>query len=242
MDNSPLNKTDTEKTQSTSTLSPRFDGASKAATSDSNPEHFAKHIIVKPPQWQSFNNVPLQPIDSRYYTQVHVESLFFSIMSFIAATVITLFAAQLNLSNVLLLLAALLMLQCSIGYIRYQQAKQLGYATGEHEFLMQQGLWWHKRTSLPYSRLQHVSLSQGPLERHFNLVTLKCFSAGSGSAEIELPGIKQRTAEHLRQHLLGQAGKAHVAAPKASDNEQHASDTANAEIATAKNGEADHDQ
>lgn len=108
----------------------------------------------------------------------------------------------------------------AVGYLRHLQAKKLGYGVCEHEFLMEKGLWWHKRTSLPYSRLQHVSLSQGPLERHFNLFTLKCFSAGSGSAEIELPGIEQQTAEHLRQHLLAQAAKAHLTNPQQADTEQ----------------------
>ena len=64
-----------------------------------------------------------------------------------------------------------------------------------------------------------MSLSQGPLQRHFNLFTLKCFSAGSGSAEIELPGIEQHTAEHLRQHLLAQAAKAHLTDPQQADTE-----------------------
>jgi hypothetical protein len=49
-------------------------------------------------------------------------------------------------------------------------------------------------------------LTQGPIERKFGLHTLKCFSAGSGSAEIELPGLESRTAEKLRQHLLAKAG------------------------------------
>ncbi|MFT5789262.1 MAG: membrane protein YdbS with pleckstrin-like domain [Shewanella sp.] len=191
------------------------DASAKTGTSAS----YSAHTPVTQTQWQGFDEVPLQKIDARHYTQVLYESLFFSFVAFTAASLITIVPGELSLVTVLVILTALLLLLCSIGYVRHLQAKKLGYAACEHEFLMEKGLWWHKRTSLPYSRLQHVSLSQGPLERHFNLFTLKCFSAGSGSAEIELPGIEQHTAEHLRQHLLAQAAKAHLADPLTSEAE-----------------------
>ncbi|QQX82604.1 PH domain-containing protein [Shewanella sp. KX20019] len=174
---------------------------------------YSAHTPVTQTQWQGFNEVPLQKIDDRHYTQVLYESMFFSFVAFTAASLITILPGEFSVVIVLAVLTTLLLLLCAIGYLRHLQAAKLGYAACEHEFLMEKGLWWHKRTSLPYSRLQHVSLSQGPLERHFNLFTLKCFSAGSGSAEIELPGIEQHTAEHLRQHLLAQAAKAHLTDP-----------------------------
>lgn len=180
---------------------------------------YSPHTPVVQTQWQGFDQVPLQKIDDRHYTQVLYESLFFSFIAFTAVALITVLPGALSLVTVLLILTTLLPLLFGIGYLRHLQARKLGYAACEHEFLLEKGLWWHQRTSLPYSRLQHVSLSQGPLERHFNLLTLKCFSAGSGSAEIELPGIEQHTAEHLRQHLLAQAAKAHMADPQTSNIE-----------------------
>jgi len=89
------------------------------------------------------------------------------------------------------------------------KANKIAYGLFKHEIVLREGLFWVSTTALPYTRLQHVNLSQGPLERKFNLVTLKCFSAGSGMAEIDLPGINADLAEHLRQHLLSQATASH---------------------------------
>ncbi|GIU31762.1 PH domain-containing protein [Shewanella schlegeliana] len=180
------------------------------------------HRIIERDDWQGFDQVPLQPVDNNHYTQVLSESLLFGTLVFIAASLGLILSGELNLGLLVITLTGLILLLCTIGYLRYRHAKSLAYATCEHEFLMQKGFWWVKRTSLPYSRLQHVSISHGPLERHFNLSTIKCFSAGSGSAEIELPGIDQRTAEHLRQHLLAQAANAHTSADVRSDIQSQA--------------------
>lgn len=95
------------------------------------------------------------------------------------------------------------------GVIRliYLKACQVEFGAFANEFVMRSGLFWISTTALPYTRLQHVNLSQGPLERKFNLITLKCYSAGSGEAEIDLPGLNAKYAEHLRQHLLQQAAE-----------------------------------
>ncbi len=173
----------------------------------------ACHDLVVPSEWQGFDQIPLQPVDKRHYTQVLCESLIFGSIAFIAVSLAMVLPRELQLPLLLAILTGLLLLLTIIGYLRDRHAKSLAYATCEHELIMQKGFWWVKRTSLPYSRLQHVSLSHGPLERHFNLSTIKCFSAGSGSAEIELPGIEQHIAEHLRQHLLSQAAKANPQPP-----------------------------
>ncbi|PKI08078.1 hypothetical protein CXF78_02295 [Shewanella sp. 11B5] len=89
------------------------------------------------------------------------------------------------------------------------KAHKITYGLFKHEMVFREGLFWVSTTALPYTRLQHVNLSQGPLERKYNLVTLKCFSAGSGLAEIDLPGLNADLAEHLRQHLLSQAAASH---------------------------------
>ena len=179
----------------------------------------ANHQPIKHQNWQGFDQVPLDPVHANHYTQVNTESLIFSCILLVVASLVIILPGDFYPAKIIGVSLAALLIISVVSYVRYQHAKSLAYAVCEHELIMQQGFWWVKRTSLPYSRLQHVSLSHGPLERHFNLATLKCFSAGSGSAEIELPGIEQQTAENLRQHLLNQAAKANpTAAPEATDS------------------------
>ncbi|WP_299793051.1 PH domain-containing protein [uncultured Shewanella sp.] len=155
--------------------------------------------------WQGFDQIPLSPVETRYYTQVLIETSLISLGLISILSVFLIFVATIPLQIAAILLPALLLIGSVVTYLRYLNAKAIGYAVCSHELVMQTGLIWVKRISLPYTRLQHISLSQGPLERKFYLRTLKCFSAGSGSAEIELPGLESKTAEKLRQHLLTMA-------------------------------------
>ncbi|ABV38306.1 membrane-flanked domain protein [Shewanella sediminis HAW-EB3] len=159
-------------------------------------------------QWQSFDQIPLSPVEPRHYTQVLIETAAIAITFISTLSVFLIFVATIPLPIAAIVIPALLMIGSGITWLRYLNAKAIGYAVCPHELVMQTGIIWVKRISLPYTRLQHISLSQGPLERKFYLRTLKCFSAGSGSAEIELPGLESKTAEKLRQHLLSMAAVA----------------------------------
>lgn len=162
--------------------------------------------VLTSDQWQPFEQLSLTPVDEQYTNQVLTETG--AICTFILLGVSSFLFFIATLPNLLLIgiSSTLLILTFLILRVRYLQSKQLAYGICEREFVMRHGIWWQSTTALPYSRLQHVSLSQGPLERHFGLSSLKAFSAGSGKAEIDLVGLRSDVAEHIRQHLLAQAG------------------------------------
>ncbi|HEU4391489.1 MAG TPA: PH domain-containing protein [Blastocatellia bacterium] len=55
---------------------------------------------------------------------------------------------------------------------------------------------------LPLSRLQHVDLHRGPLERLFGLSSLVLHTAGTREATITIPGLDPADAATLRDHLI----------------------------------------
>lgn len=178
-----------------------------------------EHKPLTESDWQGFDQIPLTPIESRYYTQVLIETGAVALFFITAMSSFLFIGAELPLLIMAMIIPGLFFIATFIIWIRVSHARSIAYGVCEHELLMQKGIIWFKRISLPYTRLQHISLSQGPLERKFGLKTLKCFSAGSGSAEIELPGLESKTAEKLRQHLLSMAGKSsQKSEPLSADN------------------------
>ncbi|WP_065187781.1 PH domain-containing protein [Shewanella woodyi] len=166
------------------------------------------HEPLPPAQWLGFDQTPLTLVESRYYTQVLIETSVAALLFITLLTSFLIIGAEMPLHIIAIIVPALVLIAATITWLRVSHAKSIAYGVCEHELLMQKGIIWFKRISLPYTRLQHISLSQGPIERKFNLRTLKCFSAGSGSAEIELPGLESKAAEKLRQHLLTMASRA----------------------------------
>jgi membrane protein YdbS with pleckstrin-like domain len=64
------------------------------------------------------------------------------------------------------------------------------------------GVWWRAVTSVPRSRVQHIDVSQGPMERSYGLGRLVIYTAGTTHSRVELPGLNYDVAFALRNHLL----------------------------------------
>ncbi|MGH9802801.1 MAG: PH domain-containing protein, partial [Blastocatellia bacterium] len=59
---------------------------------------------------------------------------------------------------------------------------------------------------VPLSRLQHVDLERGPLERMFGLASLVIHTAGTHAASTTIPGLEAEAAARLRDHLVAIGG------------------------------------
>jgi uncharacterized protein len=64
------------------------------------------------------------------------------------------------------------------------------------------GVIWRNVVNVPRSRVQHIDVSQGPIERRFGLSTLTIYTAGTQHSQIVLPGLEHSTALAVRDHLL----------------------------------------
>ena len=76
-----------------------------------------------------------------------------------------------------------------------------GYAEGEDELAVRRGLWVRTRTIVPFGRVQHIDVAQGPVERRYGLATLVLHTAGTRSASVPLPGLLHAEAEAMRDRI-----------------------------------------
>lgn len=74
----------------------------------------------------------------------------------------------------------------------------------EDGFALRRGHWWHTETRVPISRVQHLDLKRGPLERAANLATLVVHTAGTKLAAVAVSGLDSGDAERLRDRLARQ--------------------------------------
>lgn len=85
------------------------------------------------------------------------------------------------------------------GRLRHQRWK----LDGEGLWLQQGRLWW-RETRVPASRVQHVDIKHGPLERRFGLATLVVHTAAVHLSGITVRGLDDADAQHLRDTLAKQ--------------------------------------
>lgn len=90
----------------------------------------------------------------------------------------------------------------SLALVRYRHK---GYALREHDIAFRTGLIWRKTTILPFDRVQHAEVTQGPLQRRFGVSTLKFFTAGGSSVDLKIEGLLADEAERLRAAVLARS-------------------------------------
>lgn len=67
---------------------------------------------------------------------------------------------------------------------------------------IRRGVYWRVVINVPKSRVQHIDVTQGPIERRFELGTLVIYTAGTDHAKVALAGLEHGRALAIREHLL----------------------------------------
>jgi membrane protein YdbS with pleckstrin-like domain len=84
--------------------------------------------------------------------------------------------------------------------------RAFGYRVEERVIEIRSGVWFRVVRFLPLSRLQHVDLRRGPLERAHGLASLTLHTAGTHEASLLIPGLANADAERLRDQLITVGG------------------------------------
>lgn len=76
------------------------------------------------------------------------------------------------------------------------------FALGPLGLRIQRGVWWRTDTTVPRSRVQHIDLHRGPLDRRLGLAGLRVYTAGSELGKLSLNGLPHARAVALRDALI----------------------------------------
>lgn len=69
---------------------------------------------------------------------------------------------------------------------------------------IRRGRLWQHETRVPASRVQHLDLKRGPLQRGRALATLVVHTAGTRHSAVTVPNLDEHDAERLRERLSRQ--------------------------------------
>jgi len=89
----------------------------------------------------------------------------------------------------------------------WRNFKVQGFLVREHDITYRTGVFFRKTTVIPYNRIQHCEVRQGPIERRFKLRKLEVFTAGGESSDLTIPGLGGDRAEQLKTFLIEKTGR-----------------------------------
>ena len=95
--------------------------------------------------------------------------------------------------------AVVALTRLAIIYLGFQKK---GYAVREQDISYKTGLFFKTKTLIPFNRIQHSEVKQGPIERLFGIASLHIFTAGGSSSDLTIPGLTMEEANHLKQFII----------------------------------------
>lgn len=78
-----------------------------------------------------------------------------------------------------------------------------GYQISADRLRVVRGLLFRSDTVVPFGRVQHIDVHQGPLDRFFGIATLTLHTAGNHNASVALPGLGEPLAREMREEIRG---------------------------------------
>lgn len=69
---------------------------------------------------------------------------------------------------------------------------------------LRHGVWWKHRHAIPWARVQHADVTQGPLQRMYGVGTLTVHTAGTANSSVNLGGLSHQVAIDLRDEIIRQ--------------------------------------
>ena len=166
------------------------------------------NLQIKLDELPSADGLEFEPMAEAYEKEVKTQQMIIW-LPLLAASLVPLLVFQkgfLVFIPVLILVLAALIVPLVIGKSRVK-----GIALREHDMAFRSGLYWRKTVLLAFSRIQHVEVSSGPLQRRYGLASLKFFTAGGSGVDLKVDGLAQARAAQVRSFILERRGDTETA-------------------------------
>ena len=152
-------------------------------------------------------DIKYRPIQKKHRTVSIIGStIFLLIILAIPLTINILSGDTWFYDYIIYILAVWLLLYGFLILISVKGYKHKGYAMRERDIIFKEGWIWRSSTIVPFNRIQHTEIDQGPIERLFGLSKLKIFTAGGSSSDLKIPGLLPDTANRLKDYIQLKVG------------------------------------
>jgi membrane protein YdbS with pleckstrin-like domain len=138
----------------------------------------------------------LTPLDPRHITVTRIASAIFMTVFIIGAGVLE--TAKLAPIGTFIMPVTLIALYYAWAVPARKYARW-GYHMGGDRLRIVRGFMFHSDTIVPFGRIQHIDVEQGPIQRPYGIATLQVHTAGNHNSTVSLPGLTHENALAMRE-------------------------------------------
>lgn len=161
-------------------------------------------------EWElpSVLDIKYRAIEKKHRTVSIVASMIFTFIILVIPFIINMASNDTwFFDHIIFILVGWLIIVGFLILLSYKGYEHKGYAMRERDIIFKEGWIWRSTTIVPFNRIQHTEIDQGPIERMFGLSQLKIFTAGGASSDLKIPGLLPETANKLKDYIQLKVGK-----------------------------------
>lgn len=150
-----------------------------------------------------YAHAPLSPVEASYKSVLFITwGVGYSIL-LIALVCLFVFVPDFQLwwaigsaALAFVLLVALTIAAIHIGF------KNRAWALRDKDIIFKKGWLFQSTHIIPFIKIQHCEVRSGPIERKFDLASIRLMTAASGDIDISIHGLKADTAAQLKEWIM----------------------------------------
>lgn len=142
-------------------------------------------------------------LDSNYFKVMIVKRLIFIliILGVVAFGYFRIEPSKISGLAFILIGCGVLILSAIILFLAKFYFRNKKYRLFDKNLTYQEGVLVHNETVVPFSRIQHVEIDEGPLERYFSLATLSVYTAGDSGKDLKISGLRIDLAQEIKDYI-----------------------------------------
>lgn len=140
----------------------------------------------------------LTPLDPAWITTTRIASALVLLPFVIGAGVVEI--AQVAPSGTFIVPAVILYVFMAF-VVPARKYRHWGYDMGSDRLRIVRGYMFYRDTVVPFGRIQHIDVDQGPIDRRYDLATLTVHTAGNHNSTVALPGLRHADALAIREAI-----------------------------------------
>lgn len=175
--------------------------------------------VLEPDRFTPLQEADFQPVDPAYLKQLRLTLL--PVLLLAAPLGWQLYQLPLTLpwvTGLALLVPGVVIILLALFWAP-RRYRLTGYCLRQHDLHLRTGALWRRTTSVTLNRIQHLEVSQGPLERLLGIARLLIYTAGGSGQDLAIPGLAKVRADQLRLYVLQQLGEPDVGEREASEGD-----------------------
>jgi uncharacterized protein len=154
--------------------------------------------MTEAPLDPAFTSEDLTPLDPRHISVTRIASAIFMAIFVVGAGVLE--VSRIMPHGTFIIPVTLLALYY-VWVVPARKYARWGYHISADRLRIVRGYLFYSDTIVPFGRIQHIDVEQGPLQRPYGLATLQVHTAGNHNSTVSLPGLAHGDALTMREAI-----------------------------------------